>query len=197
MQSEEGSVGKWFEERCAKRNMVVCQKAPQISIKLLANIVFELRHSLQQTVSSLVETKKKLIENLNKESIPISFIYVQLPKDKAPSELWPSMTWQDISKDYEGVFFRVVGGDAASFGQVQQGNAPRLGTIHNSYNNNNAIKNQIGSPANITIPINGWSDASFTGRNTGENSHYMNFKLTDIAEVRPKNMAVKMYRRTA
>ncbi len=215
MLADEGLEGKWAEDRCAKGNQVVCQRMPLPSILEISRTVIELKHSLQQTAGklaetenklektekNLVETKKELLEKLNKESIPIGFIYVQLPKDKAPSELWPSMTWQDISADYEGVFFRVVGGDAASFGQVQQGNAPRLGTVHATYDNNDVINTNNGLPYNLTIPASSWSDNIHTGSysvvSNGNIHYYINFKLTDTGEVRPKNMAIKVYKRTA
>ncbi len=211
MLADEGLEGKWAEDRCARNSRVVCQRMPLPSIWVISRTVIELKHSLQQTASklaetesklektekSLVETKKEFLEKLNKESIPIGFIYVQLPKDKAPSELWPSMTWTDISADYEGVFFRVVGGDAASFGQVQQGNAPRLGTVHIIYDSVDEINTYHRAPYNLTIPMNGWSDQICTGSYSGSNNHYINFKLTDTGEVRPKNMAIKVYKRTA
>ena len=193
MLADEGpSMGKWADERCEKRNMVVCQRMPPMSVQLIAATVIELKHSLQMMASSLAENKKEIAA-----TIPIGFTYVQLPKDKPPSELWPSMTWADVSKDYEGVFFRVVGGDAASFGQLQQGNAPRLGTIHSTLHGKDDINTYRGSPYNLTIPMSGWSDGIFTGSYTGANYYYMNFKLTDTGEVRPKNMAIKVYKRTA
>jgi len=34
--------------------------------------------------------------------------------------------WTDVSWSYLGVFFRVEGAGVASFGEVQQENAPRL-----------------------------------------------------------------------
>jgi hypothetical protein len=42
------------------------------------------------------------------------------------------MTWNDVSSAYAGVFFRVTGGDAASFGQVQNDNAPILKEVEYS-----------------------------------------------------------------
>ncbi len=198
MLAEEGAnLGRWFEERCAKRNMVVCQRAPPTSMTLLAEAVFQLKHNSQQMLTRLKEAERKVAQ-LAKESLPIGFTYVQLPKDKPPSELWPSMTWADVSADYEGVFFRVVGGDAASFGQLQPGNAPRLGTVHVSYGGDNLIKESHSSPFNLTVPASGWSDGIHTGGDEGSTRYYMNFRLTDgAAEVRPKNMAVKVYKRTA
>ena len=128
--------------------------------------------------------------------IPIGFTYFQLPKDKAPSELWPSMIWSDKSSEYEGVFFRVVGGGANSFGVVQQENAPRLEMVHTG-TVDHKIKTVYGNyDNNVSIPVTGWSDDLWTGGDTG-NTFFVNFKHTDTSEVRPKNMAIKVYKRIA
>jgi hypothetical protein len=62
---------------------------------------------------------QKLLLNTIKNPVPIGFIYVQLPKEKSPTEIWPWMTWINVSSDYAGHFFRVEGGNAAPFGQSQ------------------------------------------------------------------------------
>ena len=215
MLSDEGLEGKWVDERCARSNAAVCQRMPPLSLKLLAETVVELKHSLQQTTSKLADTENKLaktektltsklaqtetkLEKLKKENIPIGFTYVQLPKDKAPGELWPSMTWTDISSEYEGVFFRVVGGGAGGFGVVQLENAPRLEMVHTGNEKHKIQKIHHDLTNNVSIPVTGWSDGVRTGDLSSiENAFYINFKHTDTAEVRPKNMAVKVYKRTA
>ncbi|KAH9401819.1 chromatin-modulating protein mrc1, partial [Tyrophagus putrescentiae] len=187
MVADEGSEGKWVDERCARKNLAVCQKTQLPSVLSLAETVFHLKHSLEET--------NKKVAQLEKEAIPIGFTYVQLPKDKAPSELWPSLTWTDISSEYEGVFFRVVGGGAGSFGMVQQENAPRLERV---YAGLNTVLNtgHVEVDHNMSIPVTGWSYGVATGAYDGVNV-YTYFKHTDIAEVRPKNMAIKVYKRTA
>jgi hypothetical protein len=35
-----------------------------------------------------------------KNLVPIGFIYVQWPKKKSLTELWPWMTWSDMSSAY-------------------------------------------------------------------------------------------------
>ena len=193
--------GKWTDEPCAKRNMVICQRQQPLSIKLLTEAVIELKHSLQRTSNILEETKNQLIETkesvtqLKRESFPIGFTYVQLPKDKAPSELWPTMTWTDISSEYEGVFFRVVGGGSDSFGMVQHENAPRLEMVFANIEKEIKTK-KVFLGDNMTIPLTGWSKALHTG-DDGGTSIFTSFKHTDTAEVRPKNMAIKVYKRTA
>ena len=202
--------GKWTDEPCARRNMVICQRQQPFSIKLLTETVIELKHSLLQTASKLEATKAELNEaknrlskteesvtQLKKGNIPIGFTYVQLPKDKAPSELWPSMTWTDISKEYEGVFFRVVGGGASGFGAVQPQNAPRLEVVHTSYDDSKSGENHgINYARDVPLPVTGWSDGIWSG-DVGDRAIYIRFKHTDIPEVRPKNMAIKVFKRTA
>jgi hypothetical protein len=57
---------------------------------------------------------------LNKNLIPIGFIYVQLPNQKVPNEIWPSMTWANISTQYANIFFRVLGDKTGPFEQIQE-----------------------------------------------------------------------------
>ncbi len=192
MSGDPDSVGRWADEPCARKNLVVCQQLPLPSVQLLASAVIELKHALADTKAELAQLKKDTAR-----AIPLGFTYVQLPKDKAPSELWPSMTWTDISSSYEGVFFRVAGGEAASFGQVQGYNAPRLETIHVDFAGKNPMLTQHFSPYNLSLPMTSWSDAIHTGSSASGNYFFMNFKHTDVAEVRPKNMAIKVYKRTA
>src|SRR5699024_8743790 len=54
-------VGEWDDERCEKRNMVVCQRAPPISLRSMAESMIELKHSLQRLASKLAETERALI----------------------------------------------------------------------------------------------------------------------------------------
>ena len=70
-----------------------------------------------------------MLTNLKKSVISIGFTYVQLPHEKKPSEIWPWMIWEDVSTNYFGVFFRVVGGEAASFGEIQLENTTRIDKV--------------------------------------------------------------------
>ncbi len=201
MHADVGSVGKWVDEPCAKKNLVLCQKTPAASLKLIAETMIELKHSLQQTASRLVAAERELeqLKNESASAIPIGFTYVQLPKDKAPAELWPSMTWTEVSSDYEGVFFRVAGGDAADFGETQAATAPQLETVHvgDTAHKVNPDQKNLAYNHNLTIPGTGeWSDAIVSGCYYST-PLYMSFKHSEGVEVRPKNMAIKVFRRTA
>ena len=47
-------------------------------------------------------------------SLPIGFVYFRLPGQPAPNTIFGG-TWQDISSQYAGLFFRIHGGTAANF----------------------------------------------------------------------------------
>lgn len=53
-------------------------------------------------------------------TVPIGFIYVQLSEQQEPHHLWPNMIWSDVSFQYAGLFFRVLGGDSAHFNVTQE-----------------------------------------------------------------------------
>ena len=138
--------------------------------------------------------------NTIKNIVPIGFIYVQFPNEKSPTEIWPRMTWNDVSSAYAGVFFRVVGGEAASFGQVQEDNAPRLDEFNSNFD---YIINKQGQTSlfNQTIPKGGWSGWSYTGYSKfGDDWKYYSSMMSRFhvsgGEVRPRNMAIRIWKRT-
>ncbi|KAH9387554.1 hypothetical protein TYRP_008743, partial [Tyrophagus putrescentiae] len=106
--SEEELQGQWSNEPCTKLNRIVCEKGQTWSLQTMQEIIL------------------KMIEN----PIPIGFIYVQLPQEKAPQEIWPSLVFTDISSAYDSAFFRVVGNKgAAAFGTEQQQQSPAIDEI--------------------------------------------------------------------
>jgi hypothetical protein len=125
---------------------------------------------------------------MRKSIVPIGFIYVQLPNEKSPTEIWSWMTLNDMSSIYAGVFFRVTGGEAASFGQVQEDNAPRLVKI-------DAISEIAGHTSsysdNQSLSKGSWSDIVWTGdvASDWKASRRIRFLVSD-GEVRPRNMAI-------
>ena len=86
------------------------------------------------------------------------------------------------------MFFRAGGGKAAAFGIVQQDNSPRLVKADTTYPIAGAK-----SSDNIVIPKNGASDWTYTG-GTDRKEGYIRFE-TSGDEVRPINMAIKVWRR--
>jgi hypothetical protein len=109
MMPEGSSKGKWVDEPCNKRNLLVCQRMQTWSLSHLQEVLLDIR----------------------KNPVPIGYIHVQLPNQPEPSSLWPTVKWQHISSDYAGHFFRVEGGNAAPHGQSQ----PDAFQGHDHFNN--------------------------------------------------------------
>jgi len=93
------------------------------SIEKNKNDLSKTNQTLVQTTKTITQNQNELIE-IKQNPVPIGFIYVQLPYEKSPSEVWPTLQWTDMSANYSGVFFRVDGGGAALFGYIQNENAP-------------------------------------------------------------------------
>ena len=130
---------------------------------------------------------QKLLLNTIKNPLPIGFIYVQLPNEKSPTEIWPWMIWKDVTSEYAGLFFRAEGREAASFGQVQEDNAPRLSRIQ-------FTSNRKDYDADVILPKGG-SRKICTGMSGGTNDWFFNYYISD-GEVRPRNMAIRIWKRT-
>ena len=75
MNSDKEVQGKWTNEPCARKNLVVCEKKQTWSLEKIQTL--------------LVQTMQN--------QVPLGFIYVQLPYEKSPQEIWSGMTWTDIS----------------------------------------------------------------------------------------------------
>jgi hypothetical protein len=164
LQADETSVGKWSDVLCDKKNLVVCQKMQTWPLSQL----------------------QKILLNTIKNPFPIGFIYVQLPNEKSPTEIWPWMIWNDVSSAYAGVFFRVIGGEAGNFGQVQRDNAPHLQSIENNYGMHCKLDK-------INTVIGGASDWINFGQPKDDGV------CTKVSmsggEVRPLNMAIRVWKR--
>ena len=57
--------------------------------------------------------------------MPVGSVYVRFKGQPAPNTLWGG-TWQNISSQYAGEFFRAEGGDAPPFGQSQAEGLPNI-----------------------------------------------------------------------
>ena len=138
-------------------------------------------------------------------AMPIGAVYVQYGGQKPPDELFGG-EWQDISETYAGRFFRVAGGDAAEFGQNQEGGAPNIygwfsagGTHSGFYNLGNAgtkafftEKNQL----TAGYPLEGGGIGTCSNTVTFSATRYSSLYKT-ITEVRPINHTVRIWKRTA
>lgn len=170
IQTESSKFGQWSEESCSKKNGVICEKIQKWSLDQLQTAVM----------------------NLRKEVVPINFIYVQLPREKAPTTIWPSTEWEDITLNYEGVFFRAGGGGAASFGEIQEADSPRLTRM--------AVGEHNSSVSYISMDVEANGEFSKVLSTRGNPDYFMGWGMQVIvsnAEVRPRNMAVKIWKRVA
>ncbi len=178
MNADEEVRAKWTNVPCTKKNLVVCER--------------------KQTWSNA--KMQEIIETMLKNPVPISFIYVQLPKEKSPQEIWPWMSWSDVSDQYDSTFFRVAGNKAEAFGTVQEEFSPYIDEIKSNVRD--------GSSSSYTFDAKisrngGWTGDVLTAyvlevpSNGNFNPYrgYLNFH-TAAGEVRPRNMAVKVWKRT-
>ncbi len=170
----------------------------------------------------LQEVVEKLVED-RKNPVPLGFIYVQLPKEKAPQEIWSSseleLQWTDISPSYESTFFRVAGSKAAPFGEVQEDFSPFIDQVNyencehtETYGQTKCSDDSFHYYWNAQLDRE--SPSSWSGRVLSAHAYYsslegqlaedtsttqwtgtLNFHSVG-GEVRPKNMAVKVWKRT-
>ncbi|CAG7727571.1 unnamed protein product [Allacma fusca] len=138
---------------------------------------------------NLIEEVLKL---LIAHPVPIGFLYTQFGGQIAPQELWPTCKWEDVSLDYAGLFFRACGGKSLAFGETQEQDTSRIGRI------SVAPLNEKGT-AVVRIP--NFQGTSKTlgicglGGNKGiETPKGLQFQVNGL-EVRPRNQAVKIWRR--
>ena len=130
------------------------------------------------------------INNVTFKDVPVGFIYFQLPNQKPPKYLWPDCQWKDISSEYAGLFFRTIGGESEPFGQIQNENAPKLDHVNITVDINSDKKFNI----NDVYISKEWSDWFYTGDWYYSRSKRIRFHTSD-GEVRPKNMAMKIWQR--
>jgi hypothetical protein len=169
---EGSSKGKWIDEPCKKKNLVVCQKMQTWSLSLLQK--------------ALLDTIKEL-NNLKQNPVPIGFIYAQLPGQPEPKNLWPMVEWKDVTSDYAGLFFRAEGGGSAAFGKTQDENCPRVTHVKREGRTWND---------EVTLPVGEWSGMVESGQGGDEWNALAHRFFTSAVEVRPRNKAVRIWKRT-
>ena len=63
--------------------------------------------------TSIGEVNSKL------DILPVGFVYIQFPNQSAPGDILAG-TWEEITSQYAGLFFRAEGGNANPFGSGTQ-----------------------------------------------------------------------------
>lgn len=120
--------------------------------------------------------------------VPIGFIYVQLPSQSPPYSLWPNATWQDVTFDYAGLFFRVLGGNSESFETIQAENSPRITLVQTGNSNTYVYHNYIYPDDQLSVGVT-------SGAWALNGDHWtLRFKQSG-GEVRPRNTAVRIWKR--
>ena len=138
--------------------------------------------------------KKYVMEIVMDFMMPVGYIYIQLPHAKPPQEVWPGLNleWKNISPNYSDVFFRVEGNKTAHFGQLQGDTSPRLKAVKYEW-----MDEMQSRPDHITIQANGqMSSPLYTGRGVLNVNWWNTLKFqVSSDEVRPRNMAIRIWER--
>ena len=141
--------------------------------------------------------------NIDVATIPVGFNYVQYPGESAPADLFGG-EWENISAQFAGQFFRCEGGNAATFGETQQGGAPNItGSMSVESNGLAFLANASGLAVSgcFVSPImgtGGAAESAFIGRPIGINFSAANSDATYSAnEVRPYNSTIRIWKRIA
>ena len=149
---------------------------------------------LKSELDNSTKSAQAQIDSFNVKSIPIGFVYTQYPLSPSPEEIWPQMKWTQITEKYAGYFFRAEGQGSEKFGTSQSANQSYISDI----------KVQ-------SVSYSKWLSDSYTRYYTTASIDKQGGKWTDInpehlfdqvwvymtpGEVRPKNMAVRIWKRT-
>jgi len=187
--NEENQNGLELPVSCNEKAEIVCQQRnePPSSIEVMESELIGLQLKYYRIVDRVSRLEKAV-------DPPVGLIYTQLPGQLEPSLLWPHCRlcqWNDTSNAYAGNFFRVVGGDSAPFGSSQGDQTRKLVNVRSSQNgageNNPTAVSADGS----------WSPFIWSGQENGlPRNIFLSFQSSP-GEVRPKNQAVKIWKRVA
>lgn len=126
-------------------------------------------------------------------------VYVQFRGEKSPQELFGG-TWQNISNQHAGCFFRAEGGAAASFGSQQAGGLPNItGQISSMQTDYNYKGSNVSGAFYNALTQTGATDGGHgndTCIATGFSARRSNTLYGDASEVRPVNETFRIWKRT-
>ena len=89
----------------------------------LYNMIIKLKNENDNLNQNLSKNEKEINE-LKKCPFPIGAIYTQYPNCKEPKELWSKTDWELLN--YNGAFFRSIGGKSLDFGKLQKEGLPNI-----------------------------------------------------------------------
>ncbi|CAG2168611.1 unnamed protein product, partial [Oppiella nova] len=105
------NFGKWYSEPTRRRGLIACDR-PQEWTPILLSTALENVTQLLNSQQNTIDKQQEMLEKLSDNTVPIGFIYIQLPNQSKPINLWPLTNWSDVTQEYSGLFFRVEGGDS-------------------------------------------------------------------------------------
>ncbi|CAG2109467.1 unnamed protein product [Medioppia subpectinata] len=177
-----GVMSGWLTNDCKQpMRSMVCQ-IPVRSLNMLYEKMEKLTNELQQVKHQV-------------GSVPIGFIYVQLPHQNDPGQIWGTESkWTDVTASYAGLFFRAEGGGSAAFN-------PSGVTVQESHVFNKFTIETIGLK---NVSHNGQSETRTSelkeqiksGEIVPEDALYKLNMYIDIKNAHPQNTAVKIWRRS-
>lgn len=137
---------------------------------------------ISHTIDPFNEIVDSKMDHICQKIIPIGFVYSQLPFQKGPKCLWPWAGWQEVTSKYRGHFFRAEGGGSAAFGISQR---DEIRQHHHSI-----------VSRNFSRPSRFWRKF-FSAKVQDKNGEivYSVAKFHSNTETRPKNFAIKIWRR--
>lgn len=138
--------------------------------------------------------------------IPIGFIYIQFKGQSDPTTLFGG-TWQNISSQFAGEFFRAEGGNAATFGSSQaQSTQPHTHSFSGTTSSNGVHSHEYVKPNNPENKLNPDSGSNAvrgisTSNSSSSGNHTHTFSGTTgsygSTETRPVNSTIRIWKRTA
>ncbi|XP_054155122.1 uncharacterized protein LOC128953642 [Oppia nitens] len=168
----------WMTDKCDQKKTVICQIGGASDT------------DLNTKVNKIV----KQMADLQKNMIPIGFIYVQLSGQSDPKKLWPNYTWSNVTNDYAGLFFRAASNTSALFDAKKvniQEAGERMITHINAVGLNQVSHTDKTQERDIQLPV----DGNTTELVPGEALNSLKFTVQND-ELRPRNTAILIWKRT-
>lgn len=199
-------IGEWSNTECSRRNfLALCQKLPNLTFSDLKTMLFELKKDfnknkkeLKETIALMQETeidlKQELVELESRmTSVPRNMIYIQYPHEVEPINLWncSNGVWKDISSQYSGLFFRVIGGSSAPWGSIQEASSPYFQKLVKWSCGEEGTSCTSGTSTEISTRFGGSSTYYL---DVSRNSDFTLDYYHSDDEVKPTNMAIKVWK---
>ena len=89
--------------------MVVHQMKNELDIYQIIN--------KQEEMETRLDIHQSRLDNLEQASLPMGFIYIEIPDQSSPQQLWPSLQWTEVTQQYVGLFYGAEGSGSRRFGK--------------------------------------------------------------------------------